>query len=208
MISSSNEIEIKLAADGVEIDDFIKFCIIKRPYKYIEVTGTDYYYENAEGEVLRHRVDSAFPHRHELTAKKRKSESSIKDRQEVDARFAPDTSAQEVRELLLMIGFKEVFNITKTAYIFWIKRGKHNVSVVIYDVYKNEDAKQLDKRRLIEVEIEKGSDITVETARKNLQQWVDEIKGVFKVSEPMNESLYEIYGKRQYKLIEKEEESK
>lgn len=204
MIHEHNEIEIKLDATGVDIEAFKQFVFKKCPDRFIAVLGPDTYYENGAS-VARHRKSKRAEGGHELTVKRRKSERSTRDREEIDLFFdVTRTKQKDVEAWLIATGFKPVFTLTKHAHIFNIPYGGFSVSVVIYDVCEGKF--DPDKtRRFIEVEVEKGGEISVDSAKRLLGAWVAELKEAFPVladRQPLNDSLYEIYSGKKYQTVE------
>jgi|SRR6185436_20630860 len=194
MINAHNEIEAKLAANGVDLANFMIWCESKSPERYKFVNSPDYYY-NQNGHVVRHRVNSQT--NHELTVKKRKSNNSTRDRLEIDLKFAENTTADDVKAFLLATGFELELPLRKEAHIYWFKEGKTHLSVVIYDVF----CEGFSDRRFIEVEAEKGSDVSVDHAKKRVNAWVKDIQDCFGVNDPLNDSLYELYTGNKYQII-------
>ena len=200
-IHEHSEIEVKLPADNVDVNAFLAFCFGHRPVKYTIVSDTpDAYWEQGQN-VVRHRDNTDGTH--ELTVKRRKSGTSIRDRLEVDLHFAPGTRVADAEAWLTQAGFSKAFTLAKTAHIFWFRQKRHRVTVVIYDVWRvAEDGKQADRRRFIEVEAEKGSDVSVEAAKRHLRAWVGMIDCEFDVGEASNESLWELYSGRRYQVVD------
>lgn len=197
-IHEHNEIEAKLAADNVEPQDFLRW-MYQQPHieLYKHIISPDEYYECGSSVV---RLRGATTDRFELTVKKRKSDGSTRDRLEIDLHFAPGTTPDDVRAFLEATGYKKAFTITKEAHIFWVKLTEAvEASFVIYDVWQNKN--RLDYRRFIEVEIEKGSDITPDTAKRHIRSIVKTMQQEFKLGEPLNESLYEIYSGKKYQTV-------
>lgn len=194
MINQDNEIEAKIAADNVDLANFMVWCEQQKPHRYKFVNSPDYYY-GQNGNVVRHRVNSQDSH--ELTVKKRKSGSSTRDRLEIDLKFAETTKADDVTSFLLATGFNLEFSLRKEAHIYWFTEGKTHLSVVIYDVF----CEGFPDRRFIEVEAEKGSDVTVEHAKKRVNAWVKDFQDCFHVGDPLNDSLYEIYSGNKYQMV-------
>jgi adenylate cyclase class IV len=198
MISEHDEIEAKMCADGTSFDDFKAFVMNKTVERYDHIVGPDLYYESGVN-VVRHRQDRK-DNRHELTVKKRKSDGSTRDRMEVDLHFGKKTVPADVDAFLRGIGFTHVMTLVKEAHIFWVRLSPNLIATyVIYDVWRDEDPET--KSRFIEVEAEKGSDVTVDTAKRHLRTAVTEIRGRFKVPEPLNESLWEIYSGKRYSKV-------
>lgn len=209
MISEHDEIEAKMGADHVRLGDFLDFMFDQvgprggwELDKYEVVTGPDHYYER-DGAVVRHRQDRKSG-AHELTVKRRKSATSTRDREEIDLRFAKKTPPESVTAFLLATGYKHVFTLTKKAHIFWIKMSpKLHATVVIYDVWQEapKDPAVLAPRRFIEVEAEKGSDVTPDTAKRRVRFAVEEMQRKLKLGEPLNDSLYEIFSGMRYPSV-------
>lgn len=198
-ISSIQEIEVKLPGENVDLKRFLHWAIDQAPERYLQVTGPDKFWKNNTS-VLRHRIQP--DGNHELTTKKRKSGQNTKDRLEIDIHFHPSTTPEHITNYLEENEYKHIFTLIKTAHIFFYKRGNHSLTVVLYDVYLDDNGKEINKRRFIEAEIDKGSDITVETAKKNLKKWVDMLQEEFKVIlTPLNQSLYEIYSGDLYPMV-------
>lgn len=196
MISQHNEIEAKLPADGVDIEKFKTFCREFSPDQFKFIDSPDFYYRQNKN-VVRHRVNSETSH--ELTVKRRKSDSSTLDRLEIDLKFADSTYASDVTAFLKATGFELEFSLRKEAHIFWFTKGSTHISVVIYDVF----CEGFRTRRFIEVEAEKGSDVTVAQAKQRVKQWVGCIQEEFEdAQDPINQSLYEIYSGNTYQSVE------
>ena len=198
MISEHNEIEAKMAAEGVAFDVFKRY--IMETYeveRYEVVAGTpDVYYESGAN-VVRHRIN---PGRHELTVKRRTSTGSTRDRLEVDLHFGKKTNPEDVGAFLRAVSFEEAFTICKEAHIFWARLSPQlQATFVIYDVWRAEEPGK--RRRFIEVEAEKGSPCTPETAKRHVRRCVSNLQGRFKLAEPLNDSLYELYSGKRYQSV-------
>lgn len=203
-IHDHNEIEIKIAAKGVDVEAFRQYCFKRSPISFLCVVGPDTYYENGK-QVVRHRKSKRAEGGHELTVKLRKSERSTRDRMEIDLFFSERTKQRDVEAFLAATGFVEAFTLTKKAHIFNFQDGEYKICVVIYDVCVGREFKEEDTQRFIEVEIEKGSEVSEQSAKRRLSAWIDDIKKHFgtalKNSEPLNESLYEIYSGKKYQTV-------
>lgn len=205
MISEHNEIEAKMAADGVANDAFWQWMVQKRFWKSEIVAGPDTYYERDDS-VVRHRSDRR-DGSHELTVKRRKSTKSTRDREEIDLHFAKRTQGKDVDAFLKATGYTPVFTLVKIAHIFWVEDDDVPLTVVIYDVWQQPPGKPplkrppADAKRFIEVEVEKGSTIAKFYAKTVLDKWVKELRQQFGLSEPLNDSLYEIYSGKRYSTV-------
>lgn len=196
MIPHNVELEVKLPAEVIGEMDFCKWAISKNPYRYIQVAGPDQFYRRGE-EVVRHRIppDEAA----QLTIKKRKSTQSIKDRSEVDLELSLAATPDLVKNFLELAGFIEDIRIYKQAKIFWFKNKKEEIIVSFYSAQKEVNgALQEPKKCYIEIEVLKGSDVTIETGKSYLRKWTDELNTYFKLDlKPLNESLYEVFNAEQ-----------
>lgn len=206
MISPHNEIEAKLlvgtAGDGYKVDVDAFKLYVNTNYevlRYEVVGGVDDYYESGLN-VVRHRKDRTAGHR-ELTVKKRKSAGSIRDRLEVDLYFSPKTTDDDVDAFLRATGFTHVFTLAKQAHIFWVRLSPRlNASIVIYDVQV--EGEPATNKRFVELEAEKGSTISVDRAKRYINEGVTKLRAAFtQVDEPLNESLYEIYSGKAYQTV-------
>lgn len=201
MVSNTTEIEAKLAADHVTFEAFEAF--IEKTFEVedkIEVLGPDDYYTNGK-QVLRHRKDRS-DGSHELTIKQRKSETSTRDRLEIDLKFKTKaTSEAEVAEFIDALGYTKVFTVIKNAIIYDIQAtSRLAISLVIYDCWiVGKKAKSL--KRFIEIEASKGSDVTHETAKRHVREWCNELRYKFELGEPLNQSLWEIYSGKPYPMV-------
>lgn len=116
------EMEIKLAADDVDVEAFNSFCFAKTPSKYLHIFGPDTYYIQGEN-VLRRRRDSG-PNgtgAGELTVKRRTSKKSTRDRLEIDLRFSATMTRDDVERFLGATGWKPQFTVVKDCHIFWFE---------------------------------------------------------------------------------------
>lgn len=208
MIDEHNEIESKLDAKQVLVRDFKTFMTGQEQRgelvieKYEHVLGNDVYYEQGDN-VIRHRYDDNYGWQ-ELTVKRRKTSSSTRDRLEIDLRFADKTKYDSVQAFLVATGFKPVFKLIKDAHIFWVRLTPSlTATFVLYESWQPDLAKMAGhpRRRFIEIEMEKGSDITVETAKRHLSTWVKAVQWHFGLDGVMNESLYEIYSGKRYQTV-------
>lgn len=202
MISEHDEIEAKMAADNVNVAEFKRWMTAGMELEsYLHIIGPDRYYESGSN-VVRHREDRK-DGRHELTVKRRKSDGSTRDRLEIDLHFGKKTKPKDVDAFLKATGFTHVFTLVKEAHIFWVRLTDNiTVTYVIYDVWREgKDGEKLDTKRFIEVEAEKGSEVTAETAKRHLRTLVKGLQAQFNLAEPLNESLYEIYSGKRYQQV-------
>lgn len=191
MLNKHDEIEVKLPADDVNEDDFVKWAYGKKPHRFLEVEGPDLYYKQGEN-VVRHRIPPIGTS--QLTVKSRKSNQSTKDRLEVDLGFDADTTAYDVEVFLKNAGFEVEFELYKRALIFWYKKGNQELDVSYYIVTKIVNGKPTVSRKYIEIEASKHSKVTPDTAKRYLKEWTDDLNTFLKKElKPINKSLYEIF---------------
>jgi adenylate cyclase class IV len=113
------ELEVKLAADGMNIKAFKDWCFGRDPSKYLHVTGPDVYYTQGKN-VLRHRQPGQGGPG-ELTVKRRTSKKSTRDRLEIDLKFADIVNIEDVGRFLTATGWKQKFTVIKDCHIFWFE---------------------------------------------------------------------------------------
>lgn len=192
-----SELEIKLAADGLEPAGFIDFILkSKANVETLQmISGTDTFYRKGK-EVIRHRCDGK-EKRSVLTVKKRKSKNSLVDRHEVDLPVKMDVPPEDVAAFLELAGWKEEYTIRKEYYIFHIAENNHRSCVALYDVWKVDGVKVVSKKyRFLEVEIERDSECSTRTGESLLTEWLTNINAaILPDSKPLNISLYELFKK-------------
>lgn len=192
------EVEQKIDASEVVIEDFLGW-MRSRPYdKYVCIDGYDTYYQR-DGMVVRHRDSGGAG---ELTVKLRTSRESIVCRKEVDLRFAPDIQAEDVRQFVTAVGFQPHVRIYKKSHIFWVGP----LTVVLYDCQGEApvdggSATVLKQYRIIEVEAEKDSDLDRRASVEAVESMVMEMRGAdLPLGKLISESLYELFTGRRYKM--------
>lgn len=192
MTDRHSELEKKFAADHVSEAAFQIWCSNHQPMNGRWGAFPDVYYRNGDS-VVRHRLLGKAG---ELTTKQRKSATDITDRIEVDLTFGDGITHADVEAFLTLTGWQRELTLVKNfSRVFHFKHGGATVSVALYEVQREGGA---DKRRFMEVEIEKGSDVTEERARDLLTTWAGCLAEDFDLDEPMTESLYELYTGRRY----------
>lgn len=203
MLSEHEEIEAKLEADSVNREVFEAW--IWNRYKVTKLLrggGPDTYYENAAGAVVRHRIAGDGSH-HELTVKKRRSGISTRSRVEVDLHFGKKTQPDSVEAFLEATGYERKLQLMQDATVLWIQevgvRGAVPLAVSIYDVWRV-TAPVKSRRRFVEVEAEKGSDVLRSTALIAVEDVVKVLREEFGLAEPLNVSLWELYSGSKYQL--------
>lgn len=201
MPDKHTELEYKVEADEVDNSAFIKWVMTKEPTRYEHIYGPDLYYHQGD-HVIRHRW-SGGPG--ELTVKRRKSADNTFDREEIDLHFADDTNLNDITSFLQATGWKREFTIFKDAHIFWFERNGITISVVIYEAGRlhEQSGDVIERAKFIEVEVEKGSNISNEHSQSILDEWLTMIRNRFPIGKPVNFSLYELYSGKRYTLTEK-----
>lgn len=171
-----------------------------RIYKLAE--GADTFFKLGSG-VVRFRRDRTFKEspRSKLngkwnslfTVKTRRSDKNLLNRKEVDITLG-DRSLADVRAFMDLLGAEKLYSIQKEYTIFMLEnvdRGIH-VCLAMYDVCRPGGR---DPRRFLEVEIERDSTCTAKEGSKALKVWINAIQKVYGLGQPVNISLYELYGK-------------
>lgn len=189
-----SEIEAKFRADHVTVTSLMALLpkFNGQIVSYKVVSGWDKYYYQGLNRV-RHRCDGK-KNISTLTCKVRKSKESIADRHEVDLPVHPDIDHKTVEAFLKLSGWKFGFEIRKNSYIWDIGCVKYEACVALYDVMKE----GVDTRRFLEVEIDKKSRCEPDLAVLYLQDWVTFLQSNLGLSEPLNESLFELYVPKAY----------
>lgn len=195
-----NEIESKYAAEGTSLENFLRFGIYLEPDRYAHVSGPDVYYEQGDN-VVRHRHSGGAG---ELTVKRRTTSRSTTNRREIDLKFSDGMVVADVEAFLLLSGWKKAFTIIKDCYIFWTRpdETRPQASIVMYDAWKLGDAgEEIDRRRFLEVEIEKENDLSAERAQVCLRSWCQYVTFSLNIDQkPLNDSLYELYSGKKYQI--------
>ena len=162
-----SELEVKFGANYVFLNDFER-AVKAAPGTVVEfkkvVGGHDWYYNNAQGNVVRHRVGKNCE-KNELTVKARKSAESITNRVEIDLGFDEATKPVDVTTFLYTAGWSLEFFLVKDSYIYTVECRDFKYTAVVYDVGYNKSPEAL-SRRFFEVEIEKDHALSEEIARR------------------------------------------
>jgi hypothetical protein len=195
-----SEVEIKLDATGLDPRAFMAFVVSQDVHleRVKIIQGKDTFYRK-ENDVVRYRCDGqeriSF-----LTVKKRKSASSILDRIEVDVPLKEGTPPETVEAFFEVSGWTKEFSINKDYHFFNVDgvsdSGAHyKACIAMYDVWGKSSS---NKKRFLEVEIERESDCSSYEAVKILNEWLVNIKkSLLPDAKPLNLSLYEFYSKEQ-----------
>lgn len=199
-----SELELKFKADHVDVKDFLRWCIEQNPSRYQAEAVPDIYYRQGNN-VVRHRWLPGGAG--ELTVKRRRSNTSITNREEIDLDFAPNIGVGDVTSFLQATGWKREFTLYKNdVHMFWFDLpGGGQINVSLYTVAKlNERTnKCMETKTFLEVEVEKGSKYTVKSSMAILESWETNLQKAFSLGKRMNISLFEIYSGRKYPLIPK-----
>lgn len=195
-----SELELKLAADDVDVKIFSRWCFSHEPTKYVHLTSPDTYYTQGDN-VLRHRHGGKTAG--ELTVKRRTSKRSTRNRLEIDLRFDSQTTHDDVERFLVATGWEPAFNVFKDCHIFWLDEKKPGVEIVLYDVrciFPN--GKETSPRRFVEIEIHKA-DSNHPKALTTLKDWERAARRAFALGAVQTESLYEIYSGKRYGMVKR-----
>lgn len=193
-----SELEYKFDAVDVSEVDFLKWAIQRFPVKYTNSSCPDVYYSQLDN-IIRHRWSEGAG---QLTVKQRKSLKSIANRVEVDLSFADNMEIADVTKFILASGFKRILTIFKEmVHVFWFEEDNASITLSLYTVKKlNEKTQKCEEpMSFMEVEIEKGSNLTDEAAAVLLEKWKKELTAIFSLDKPMNLSLLELFSGKTYK---------
>ena len=191
------EIETKWIAEkvdrykfNVQMTNFLKANKFK--YNRIKVAGFDYYYSSKNGDVVRHRVS---PNTNELTIKARLDANSTTIRTEKNLIASKQTSVVDVAQFMQLLGIRHEFEIYKSCDIYFIHDGRAEISIVWYKVKKS----RCRDRIFLEVEVH---NVGEKDSMKLLNKWSKAMYSLVGLSDAdvINESLYEIYSGRRYKM--------
>ena len=191
MIPFDTELEFKLDADTVSIARYMQWCAALLPKSFECVQGRDAYYEDGHGHVVRHRTPVAGEGTHELTIQGLRGRNSI-NRSEVD--LTQVVHPQLVGAFMTSLGFRLKRTLEKKSWIFRFGEDPE-VVVALYDA-KCEGRPAT--RRFLEVEVAKGSDVSTESARAELDRWLANVRADFGPLKRLDQSLYQLFGGRAY----------
>lgn len=212
------ELEVKIDAMETILYDFRSWVTSHKPDRYLHIISPDTYYRQGSS-VLRHRHSG--PGAGELTVKRRTARNSTRCRQEIDLRFDPQTTKDDVVRFLGATGWRSAFTLVKDCHIFYVPDREHfeasppktgvSVEIVLYDVVRVDpkDA-QLDyallpvgepAKRFLEIEIHKA-DSNHPRAQDILKKWEALARLSLNLGETQRLSLYEIYSGRRYKMMQ------
>jgi adenylate cyclase class IV len=178
------ELEYKFKADHVPVAHFVNVMQSSLPDGYENLTFDDVYWKRG-AICVRHRLLKGG----ELTVKARKSQDSIKDRVEINLAFSPETTQEDVEAFLLATGYERLFTLRKLiAHVFHYG----DVEVAIYEVGRVDNWGISGVRQFIEIEVKTRS-FSKEEASGVLDIWKFWFQREFCLSEPINQSLLEIY---------------
>jgi hypothetical protein len=129
-----------------------------------------------------------------FTVKERRSDNNLLNRKEVDLKIDATVKPEDVEAFMKMMKADFQYKIKKDYEIWDIVSAKEGVRVcfAMYDVKRPNGT---DKRRFVEVEIERDSTCTAKEGRDALQLWIPVLRQQFGFEAPANVSLYELYGK-------------
>lgn len=193
------ELEVKLEADSVNIRQFKEWCFERGPSRYLHVLGPDVYYTQGKN-VLRHRQPGQGGPG-ELTVKQRTSRNSTRDRLEIDLRFDPTTTIDDVTKFLEATGWKQKFRVFKNCHIFWFEDRNPGVEAVLYSVRCTlPNGKETRERSFVEFEIHKAQSNHPQ-ALTILKDWETSARSAFDFGKTMNLSLYEIFSGSRYGMV-------
>ncbi len=187
MSDRHQELEYKFKADHVPVQAFQALMLSSLPNKSENITPFDDVFYKRGAVCVRHRQ------RGELTFKARKSQDSIHDRVEINLRFTPETTKEDVHEFLLATGYEKLFSLRKLlAHVHLFKFEDYDVETTIYEVGRVDTWGISGVRQFIEVEL-KNRNLEPDECVGVLDGWKYWLQDNFGVGEPLNQSLLEIY---------------
>ena len=197
-MSDPTEIEFKFAADHITFNEFSRFFVNNDSSKeFKDYQGLDDYYDSPDGSVIRHRWNKQNTV-NEVTVKMRRTHSSIVNRIEQNIDLIPDCKQKDFEKFLELISFKKVFSLYKKAVIVWIDYKEVEFTVSLYNV--KDIKKQKSSRTFFEIEVESSNNLSDVKAENILYEFTETLKDQFKLKQPLNLSLYEIYSNKMYKV--------
>jgi len=188
-MAKHKEIEVKYKVDKLNKSLFnnkfklwVKDLNYDTKYKYSE--GPDTYYKLKDS-VIRHRYSDDC---HELTAKKRISNNSIKVRHEINLKLSDDTSPEDVKGLFNLSSFIPNLSVYKKCDMYTVNRKNIKTVICFYTVNINNKK----KNNYLEIEVEGTNK---KRSLKELNWWSKKVEELFSLSKKdiSNKSLYEIY---------------
>ncbi|MDE2425599.1 MAG: hypothetical protein KGO96_06795 [Elusimicrobia bacterium] len=194
---NNSEVELKFDASHLTLRTFQRLIKKLKTNDFLDciasnlVEGWDDYYEQ-NGNIVRHRYDK-FDY-NQLTVKLLKDKSII-DRIEKNISIRYE-NPEDVSDFLELLGFKKSLKIYKTSDIYYFQEKSIIFSVVFYTI----KCKGFADKQFIEIEVEKDDKIPIKNALEFLSEIKKPIMELFKLKEPINKSLYEIYTGKKYKL--------
>lgn len=215
-----SEMEVKFNASQVGTGDVHQWLSQKSNIEvYRKVGGLDHYWKQG-GSVVRHRHDSE-RRLSVFTVKQRKTMGSTMDRHEIDIPLDPSVTPEDAEAFLKMTGWTRLFSIDKMSHIWNVVDRKSGVKlcVALYDVWPYEKVKIIfpdaalrrikenapavrsggrgpGKRRFMEIEIEKDEPLAPSDGVTLLKAWTKSAQESLDLTEPLNQSLFEIYRPR------------
>lgn len=192
--SKKIELERKFAADMVTEIGFQLWCEQHKPLR-TEATGyPDCYYRRGTS-VVRHRHSGGAG---ELTVKQRTSPLDPTKRVEIDLKFDHTTTLDDVVSFVTATGWKHELTLIKHfSHVSWFKHGDAEMALSLYEV---EDVETKIVHRMMEIEVEKGSEVSEAEALSILNTWCKALSDDFQLGEPLSDSLYEIFSGRRYEM--------
>jgi len=124
-----------------------------------------------------------------LTVKERKTKKSLFNRAEIDIPLRAERGDFEA--FMSMLDVEPWYQIKKEYKIWQLESGNGiKVCVAVYTVYRPDGS---DRKRFLEVEIEKDSACSPKQGMSTLRKWVTFLRTTFGLDTPSNQSLSELY---------------
>jgi hypothetical protein len=210
----NHELELKFKANGVEAGDYIEFMASTQCMTgYRRTESPDIYYRQGKN-VLRFRGLPSGKGA-TVTVKLRTSKKSTSNRIEIDIPVGPDICDEDVHAFLEATGWRPEVRLFKISHIidiedFYFSSGGKSppVCIALYTVCREflnpkGGVRHSKKTTFLEVEVEKA--YVDGRAEDVLEKWKAFINNKWDLGEPLNQSLYEYYTGRSYRMMTKKE---
>lgn len=182
------EIEFKYNASDISLKDFNKFCKDRKPEKFIEVGGYDYFYKTTgnNGGFCRHRVGADS---NQLTFKRKTTSGNNFIRTEHNIDLVNLVSVDQIAALCKEFGYEPAAALFKNCFIY-----VYDFYILVYYIVYDTGMKELG--RFVEIEMKEDHTWTSET-----EAW-DALTAMERICKPLGlssqarirKSLFEMFG--------------
>lgn len=139
------EVEFKYRADSIPLSEFIKFCEERKPSSYTEASGFDHFFDKkgTTDAFCRYRKGLDI---HQLTFKRKTSESNNYVRTEHNIDLDPEVTKSQITALLCEFDYGFNFSLFKSCFIY-----KYDWYTMVFYTCYDKDMKELG--RFVELEM-------------------------------------------------------